>query len=64
VATKYADLLTQHVLGTNMPIVRSTVVSSALVSKPGKSPGLCSTGLLDVCTAQRMWPVGCVALGC
>jgi hypothetical protein len=27
-----------------------------LVSKPGKPSGLCSAGLLDVCTAQRMWP--------
>jgi hypothetical protein len=35
-----------------------------LVSKPGKPSRLCSAGLLDVCTAQRMWPVGCVALGC
>jgi hypothetical protein len=26
------------------------------VSKPGKPSGLCSAGLLDVCTAQRMWP--------
>jgi hypothetical protein len=26
------------------------------VSKPGKPPGLCSAGLLDVCTAKRMWP--------
>jgi hypothetical protein len=33
-------------------------VSSALVSKPGKPPGLCSAGLLDVCTARRMWPNG------
>src|SRR5215469_9894196 len=53
-----ADLLTQHVSGTNMPIIRSTIVSSALVSKPGKLPGLCSAGLLDVCTAWRMWPNG------
>jgi hypothetical protein len=28
-----------------------------LVSKPGKPSGLCSAGLLDVCTVQRMWPV-------
>jgi hypothetical protein len=55
-ATKYADLLTQHVSGTNMH--NSTAVSSTLVSKPGKPPGLCSAGLLDVCTAWRMWPVG------
>jgi hypothetical protein len=58
-ATKYADLLTQHVSGTNMPIVRSTIVSSTLVSKPGKPPGLCSAGLLDVyCleeVAQPIW---------
>jgi hypothetical protein len=26
--------------------------------------GLCSAGLVDVCTAQRLWPLGCVALGC
>jgi hypothetical protein len=26
-----------------------------LVYKPGKPFGLCSAGLLDVCTAQRMW---------
>jgi hypothetical protein len=31
-------------------------VSSALVSKPGELPGLYSTGLLDVCTVQRIWP--------
>jgi hypothetical protein len=29
---------------------------SFFVSKPGKPPGLCSAGLLDVCTVQRMWP--------
>jgi hypothetical protein len=27
-------------------------VSSALVSKPGKPPGLCSAGLLDVCSEE------------
>jgi hypothetical protein len=27
-----------------------------LVTNPGKLPGSCSFGLLDMCTAQRMWP--------
>jgi hypothetical protein len=26
------------------------------VAIPGKSPGLCSAGLLGVSTARRMWP--------
>jgi hypothetical protein len=28
------------------------------VANPGKPPGSRSTGLLDVCTARRMWPDG------
>jgi hypothetical protein len=85
-------LLTQHVPGTSMPIIMGTIVSSAfwcpnLESRLGCVALGCemcvllrgcghSTGLLDVCTAQRKWlqrwAVRCVycsedvvtALGC
>jgi hypothetical protein len=63
-ATKYSDLMTQHVSDSNMPIIRSTIVSSALVSKPGKPSGLCSAGLLDVCAAVYCCVLLCAAVCC
>jgi hypothetical protein len=52
-----AGLLTENVSGTSMPIISSTIESSAyLVSKPGTPSGLCSAGLLVLCTASRVWP--------